>query len=113
MHKSLILCSFIFSLLGGVQGTPAVTVKELKDTKRAKYIRVHNRMHLELPIFPIASSQNSTWADPIIPETFILQIPKGRVYSSNGIVLVDGQLVKELIWPWSALKKDEKTFNLE
>lgn len=114
VHRLLILSTFAFSLSNATEATSVIPIKELvKQKNDMQYTKVRNRIHLDLPPFPIASSKDSTWADPIIPETFIVQVPNGHVYSSNGIVIIDGQLVQELIWPWSKLKKDEKTLNLQ
>lgn len=77
----------------------------LKELPALRYIKCHNRMQLEFTMFPLASSPDSSWADPYIPETFILILPQGRVYSSYGVVLINDHLIKELIWQWSPLKK--------
>lgn len=65
---------------------------------------IHNPTRLHFTPFPIASSKESTYATPRIPGTFILKIPNGSVYSSQGIVFTKNTLIKELIWPWSPLK---------
>jgi hypothetical protein len=59
-----------------------------------------------LPIFPLASSEDSSWGDPVIPESFVLTIPRGKVYSKNGIIFVKDCLIKELLWRWSFLRTD-------
>lgn len=68
------------------------------------YTKHRNCMKLDLPMFPLAVSKTSSWADPIIPETFILSIPGGKVYSRNGIIVVNDCLIKELLWRWSFLR---------
>jgi len=65
---------------------------------------LHAATRLHFTPFPIASSEDSTYATPRIPETFILKIPNGSVYSAQGIVFTKNTLIEELIWPWSPLK---------
>ncbi|BDC34445.1 hypothetical protein Noda2021_04030 [Candidatus Dependentiae bacterium Noda2021] len=69
------------------------------------YTKCHDSMQFNFDRFPLASTPASSCASPVIPETFILSIPNGRAYSSDGVVLVNNQLIQELIWPWSALKR--------
>lgn len=70
------------------------------------YKKIHDRIKLNFTPFPIAISEDSTDSTPIIPETFILRIAKGSVYSDKGYVIVDKKfMVNELIWPWSPIKK--------
>lgn len=60
--------------------------------------------------FPLSSSSAKTDPDPYIPGTFVLTIPKGRVYSDKGYVIVlRRSLVKEMLWPWSPLLKGEQS----
>jgi hypothetical protein len=91
---------------------PIVSVYDLlKDMSNLCYIKCHDSIQLAFNMFPLASSPGSSCAFPCVPETFILKIPQGRVYSSNGTVLINDHLVKELIWQWSPLQRDQK-FNL-
>lgn len=83
----------------------------LKEPNAPSYIKYLDSMHLEFSKFPLASSPDSSLADPCIPETFILIIPHGRAFSSNGVILINDHLVKELIWQWSPLLRDSR-FNL-
>ncbi|MES2274287.1 MAG: glycosyltransferase family 61 protein [Chlamydiota bacterium] len=98
---------FLFTLsfthcFGSTLSTPAKTVS-LRDLKEISYTKCQDRTQLLLPKFPLASSEDSSWENPMIPETFIVSIPKGQIHS-NDIVLVDNCLVKELLWRWSSLK---------
>ncbi len=76
----------------------------MKENEGVSYVKHYDRMRLQLPTFPLASSEESSWTDPVMPETFILSIPKGKVYSANGLVLVHDGLIKELLWRWSSLR---------
>lgn len=69
------------------------------------YTKCHDSMQLIFDRFPIASTPTSSCATPLIPETFILSIPNGRAYSLDGVILFNNQLIQELMWPWSALKR--------
>ncbi|MEN9343462.1 MAG: hypothetical protein RLZZ453_249 [Chlamydiota bacterium] len=88
-----------------------IFLQDLLKEKDVSYIKHHDRTKLVFPIFPLASSEESSWADPIIPETFILTIPQGRVYSTNGIVLFNDCLIKELLWRWSFLRTTRLDLN--
>lgn len=81
-----------------------IFLRDLLKENEVSYIKHRDRTKLLFPVFPLASSEESSWADPIIPETFILTIPRGRVYSTNGIVLANDCLIKELLWRWSFLR---------
>jgi hypothetical protein len=80
-----------------------ITINELLKDSTISYLKHSECSQLFFPKFPLASSEKSTWANPIVPETFLLSIPKGKVYSADGIVLVNDCLVKELLWRWSPL----------
>ena len=83
-----------------------INIEELiKSNASIEYTKVHDREQLHLPIFPIASAPNTTHNDPVLPETFILKIPHGQIYGKNGLVIIDNQIIDELLWPWSDLKK--------
>lgn len=84
-----------------------ISLRELtEENSGVSYIKHHDRIRLLFPMFPLASSEDSSWADPIIPETFVLTIPKGKVYSTDGIVLANDRLIKELLWRWSFLRSN-------
>lgn len=88
-----------------------ISLQDLMKESGVSYTKHRNRTRLSFPLFPLASSEDSSWADPIIPETFILTIPGGKVYSVNGIVLVNDCLVKELLWRWSFLRTGHLDLN--
>lgn len=90
---------------------PFAQIIFLRDLNAVSCTKHRDRTRLFFPIFPLASSEESSWADPVIPETFILSIPRGKVYSSNGIVLVNDHLVKELLWRWSFLRTEHLDLN--
>ncbi|HCR37102.1 MAG TPA: hypothetical protein DIU37_03025 [Opitutae bacterium] len=78
----------------------------LEKNPKIEQQKLSTKIKLKFDRFPIASSEDSTWDAPIIPETFILKIPRGKVFSPNGIVVADGYLTQELIWPWSPIKRN-------
>lgn len=91
-----------------------VSIKKLRKVEPAvSYQMIQKPIKLQFNRFPLASSKSSTWESPILPETFVLYIPKGRVISDAGYVLVNEKyLVSELLWPWSPYKKGTQTFDL-
>lgn len=85
----------------------------LKQLNSLTYIKKQKSERLNFKRFPLASSPSATWESPVIPEAFVLNIPKGRIYSKNGYVIVSQKyLIKELLWPWSDLKKGKQKINL-
>ncbi|MHA1558273.1 MAG: glycosyltransferase family 61 protein [Alphaproteobacteria bacterium] len=100
------LIVFIVFITCVYSSTQVISVKNSAFKKLGlRYIKIRSRAKLNFKIFPIASSNNATWADPIIPETFIIFAKNGYVYSKDGIFVIEGRLIKELIWPWSKLNK--------
>lgn len=85
---------------------PVVFLQDLLKESSISYAKHLDRTRLLFPLFPLASTEDSSWPDPIIPETFILTIPRGKVYSINGIVLMNHCVIKELLWRWSFLRTD-------
>ncbi|MCH9630432.1 MAG: hypothetical protein S4CHLAM37_04310 [Chlamydiia bacterium] len=85
--------------------------KVLKQETDISYLKCRDSIKLDLKPFPVASSVDSTWSDPRIPEAFILSIPNGNVYSKNGLVFVGQNLVKELLWRWSYLRSSSFDLN--
>lgn len=69
---------------------------------------IHDRQIIHFNEFPLASSPESTWASPRIPETFVATIPFGSVYSADGHIFSGQYLLEDFIWRWSYLKKNKK-----
>ncbi len=87
-----------------------ISIEQLKhiNPNSLHYTKVHDPIQLSFERFPIASSEDSTYATPRIPETFILRIPKAYIYSDQGYVIINKQfMISELIWPWSPIKKSQ------
>jgi capsular polysaccharide biosynthesis protein len=108
----IILCYSAFA------DAPQITVVSLKKLKKIEpsihYSIIHKPIKLQFKRFPLASSKSSTWEAPILPQTFILHVPKGRIFSDGGYVLVkERYVVSELLWPWSPYKKGKKALSLK
>jgi len=105
---------FFLSVATIVSAAEVVSIKEaVKKNPDIKYYKVRESECLKFKPFPLSSSLNKTWENPIIPETFVVYIPKGKVYSKDGVVIVDNNLIEELIWPWSKIKKDPESFSIK
>ena len=76
------------------------------------YIKCRDSMRLTLPMFPIASSIESSWADPRIPKVFIFSVSNGRVFSRDGLVFSNHCLIKDLLWRWSYLRTSSFDLNI-
>lgn len=124
MRMSFRLVFFIFCMVGLVFYSFAalmskeekISIMSIEDLKKAspgiEYTKIHDQRRLNFSVFPIASSEDSTYATPIIPETFVLKIPKASIYSDAGYIIVNGKfMVAELIWPWSPIRKECLSFN--
>lgn len=81
-----------------------IPVSNILDHTHITYIKCRDPMQLEFSIFPLASADAFSCAEPLIPETFILSIPQGKVFSREGIAVVNDCLVRELLWQWSPLQ---------
>lgn len=92
-----------------------VPLKKLKTLEPALHYKViHKPIKLQFKRFPLASSKSSSWEAPILPQTFVLHIPKGRIFSDFGYVVVKKKyIVSELLWPWSPYKKGKQLLNLK
>jgi len=86
----------LFLLLISLNTNAAVVVLPIKklqqDFPNIQYIKIHDRTRLHFDVFPIASSKSSTYAEPVIPETFVALIPHGKVYSNNGYIMVNDSI---------------------
>ncbi len=94
----------IFFVYGEESRLKVVSLEELKGIGLGiRHEVIHESIKLKFKRFPLASSEGSTWEAPVLPETFVLRIPKGRIFSDVGYVLVgEKYLVSELLWPWSS-----------
>ena len=88
----------IFNFMN-LRATNIHSVYNLKEWgNKIHYTKCHEQTKLDFKPFPIASSENSTYAHPLIPETFILSINNGRIYSPIGLAIIDNNyLIEELI----------------
>lgn len=87
-----------------------------------EYIKCENTQPFEYSPFPISKFPELQPNRGFFSETFIVKIPNGRVYSDNGIVVVDDNVVLEIMpemskdWLKSfalgCLKKDKSFFNV-
>lgn len=108
----VMLCSPILA----EQSPPTIiSLQKLKKIDpKISYQVIHKPIKLAFKRFPIASSKSSTWEAPLIPQTFVLHIPKGRVFSDYGYVLAkEKYLISELLWPWSLYKTGKKSLDLK
>jgi hypothetical protein len=105
---------FCFAVYADLNPISVISIKKLKKFEPTiSYQMIHKPIKLQFNRFPLASSKSSTWECPVLPATFILHIPKGRIIADAGYVLVkEKYLVSELLWPWSPYKKRGKTFTL-
>lgn len=85
---------------------PMILLQEVVQKQEISYIKHRDPARLSFLPFPLSASEESSWSDPLIPETFILTIPKGTVYSANGLVFFQMHLIKELLWRWSYLRHE-------
>lgn len=109
--------TIIFCYSAFAESSP-ITVISLKNLKKIDpsihYTIIHQPTKLQFKRFSLASSKSSTWEAPILPQTFVLHIPKGRIFSDCGYVMIKGKyLVSELLWPWSPYKKGKKSLTLK
>jgi hypothetical protein len=102
-------CIILFCL-GYVNAKPLQIISINKAKKEgAIYHKGRGAFPLRFEIFPLASSQSSTWPRPVIPATFVLTIPNGRVYSNYGYAILNNKyLIDPLLWPWSPIKKKKQ-----
>ena len=78
------------------------------------YTKTHDPIHLKFTRFPLASSYASTWGAPVLPKTFLIKIPNGRVYSKNGYVIVAKKyLIKELLWSRPSFIRQRQSLNIQ
>jgi len=78
----------------------------LKNNDKIWYQKVQDAYKFDRKKFPL--SKNVQWwtKDIEIPETFIISVPHGRVYSKQGLVIFDdNKVAEELIWQASALRR--------
>ncbi|RZI46943.1 glycosyltransferase family 61 protein [Candidatus Finniella inopinata] len=100
------MCLFLVTKVQG-ETLQIVSIERLRTY--LTYIKIHDPIRLKFTSFPLASSYSSTWASPVLPKTFIVKIPNGRVYSQNGYAIIAKKyLARELLWQWSPLKKKKK-----
>jgi hypothetical protein len=92
----------------------AISLKQILKIDPSIDCKIINKpIKLQFKRFALASSKSSTWEAPVLPQTFVLKVPKGRIFSDSGYVLVkEKYLVSELLWPWSPYKKGKKSLNL-
>ncbi|PWU04973.1 MAG: hypothetical protein C5B43_03900 [Verrucomicrobia bacterium] len=111
----IFLFSFFESKTIAAASISVLSLEKLKSEhpNLIHYTKVHDPMKLSFKRFPIASTEESTYAKPLIPETFILEIKNGSIFSDQGYTIIDGKyMISELIWPWSPLKKNEPPFQV-
>ena len=95
------------SLLAQDQSMPIMSYQKCEDSKQ-----------LDFKPFPIDYKSEFHPHNPVIAEKFILTIPHGMVYSIDGLVVVDNEILKYLIWPNDFRRKakleklDPATFSL-
>ncbi len=94
-------------------GEKFVDAKVLAEQNAAvEYIKIKDEVALDLPTFPLSGPGVSSWNKPIIPEVFILTAKNARVFSEQGIALINGQAINELVWPWSRYKRNPDSLDL-
>ena len=65
---------------------------------------------MSLPIFPL--KPDSDWTETQFKETFVLEIPRGRVLGPYGVVITpDNNLLEETGFEWRRSIKDHTVFN--
>ena len=64
-----------------------------------EYIKCHDAQYFSYEKFPISKFPQLQPNECIFSPTFILKIPKGQVYSYDGIVIVGNEIVEESIYP--------------
>lgn len=80
----------------------------IKENPLLHYQKIDDSFRMHLASFPIASSEDSSYNCPLMPESFILTLTNGRLFSDNGILLLnDTTVIQELLWPWSKIKKEK------
>jgi len=71
----------------------------LKNRKDIKYIQVSDATSLYPQKAPFPDDVICSKSGQIvIPETFVVSIPHGRVYSHVGLIIVDGMYVEDFFW---------------
>lgn len=114
--KKIIKSGLVLMILFSNTSLSAITLESVanlkKDKANVKYQKVHDSQQLHFIKFPIASSPNLIFADPELPETFILTIKNGQAFSDCGHIIFKNQIVKELIWPWGSLKRNPELLDI-
>lgn len=94
----------------------------LTNSSPIQYTKCHSSTLFKFEKFPLASSTTASDSYPLIPETFILSIPNGRIQYQKTIVpadnhiltiLANGHIIKELIWRWSPLQNKNNMLKLK
>ncbi len=63
------------------------------------YTKIHDEFFVYPKKHPFLDDEICPGNGPIcIPETFVLSVPYGSVYSSSGLILVDDMYVKDFFW---------------
>ncbi len=96
----------LFNLLLSVSSLiTAISIKPLNEIREKfpeiGYTKVRDSHYLDFT--PIAIT-NETPEDFLMPESFILTIPQGRIWGDCGHVLIGKHLAHELVWEFSPLK---------
>ena len=111
--KSFLIFLSVFSFFK-VQAEELKTVSLRQLKSYLTYTKIHDPISLKFTRFPLASSYASTWGAPVLPKTFLIKIPNGRVYSQNGYVIVAKKyLIKEMLWPESSFRKPKEPLHLK
>jgi hypothetical protein len=118
MNKKLLLLFLVSFFLRSdfdiktINGQSVIALDNLlKIRPDIDYIHIANSVSIHRNPYPL--SMHVAWwkQDPIIlPKTFILRIPDGRVYSRAGFVIVDDLYVDELLWELTRQNIVEKLY---
>ena len=111
--KSFLIFLSVFSFFK-VQAEQFKTAPLSQLKSYLTYTKTHDPIRLKFTRFPLASSYASTWGAPVLPKTFLIKIPNGRVYSKNGYVIVAKKyLIKQLLWARPSFIRQRESLNIQ
>lgn len=77
----------------------AISAKELANDPSCRYVKILDAETRSLPQYPLKPEKR--WESVCFPESFVLKLPKGRVFSRDGVVITkDHQVLSDSIQPW-------------
>lgn len=102
---SRIACCFLLNFVQISALDLASMFDLIKINNDITYTKCYDREAFNFEPFPLSMWPELQPSRGIIDETFVLQIPKGQIYSAQNIrghILQNGQFIQEYLWPSAA-----------